>query len=124
MRYHNLIFENGYMENLKDEVVNLLTISSSIGINDVKTSLLVKDLRGMGYEVNADTILDILNDIDIVNSADSKIINISTFSPDEEISDIPDFEQDDTTFGGFDDEDENDAVDDSAIEKSVRDITK
>lgn len=124
MRYHNLIFENGYMENLKDEVVNLLTISSSIGINDVKTSLLVKDLRGMGYEVNADTILDILNDIDIVNSADSKIINISTFSPDEEILDIPDFEQDDTTFGGFDDEDENDAVDDSAIEKSVRDITK
>lgn len=124
MRYHNLIFENGYIENLKDEIINLLTISSSIGMNNVKTSLLVKDLKGMGYEVNSDTILDILNDIDIVTSADSKMINISTFKPEKEIEDIPDFEQDDAMFGGFEDEDENDAVDDSATEKSLRDITK
>ena len=122
MRYHNLIFENGYIENLKDEIINLLTISSSIGINDVKTSLLVRDLMGMGYEVNKQTILDILNEIDIVTSADSDVINISTFQSDEEIADIPDFEQDDAAFGGFEDDEEENAVDDSATEKSLRDI--
>lgn len=122
MRYHNLIFENGYIENLKDEIINLLTISSSIGINDVKTSLLVRDLVGMGYEVNKQTILDILNEIDIVTSADSDVINISTFQSDEEIADIPDFEQDDAAFGGFEDDEEENAVDDSATEKSLRDI--
>lgn len=124
MRYHNLIFENNYINDLKDEIVNLLTISSSIGINNVKTILLVRDLVGMGYEVNKQTILDILNEIDIVTSADSNIINISTFQSDDEFGDIPDFEQDDGAFGGFEDEEEESFVDDSATEKSLRDITQ
>lgn len=125
MRYHNLIFENGYIKNLKDEIINLLAISSSIGIDNVKTPLLVKDLRGMGYEVDRQTILNILDEIEIVTSADSSIINISTYDTDnDEPSEIPDFE-DETPFGGFDDEDDiDDAVDDAAKEKSMKDISK
>lgn len=124
MRYQHLIENIDYLENLKDEIVNLLTISSAIGINNIKTPLLVRDLIGMGYEVNDETILEILNNLDIVTSADSEKISISTIEKDDEMEDIPDFEQDGGAFGGFDDESEESEVDDSATEKSLRDINK
>lgn len=134
MRLHQLLKENGYMENLKDDVINLLTISSSIGIEKIKTKYLVKDLLDMGYEVDEKTILSLLDEIDIVTDANNKTINISTIYPEEE-TDLPDF--DESPIGDFDDEDQSDdnqedeeddgvskEVEKSATKKSMKDIRK
>lgn len=129
MRLNQLIKETSYMENLKDDVINLLIISSSVGMNKIKTKYLVKDLVNMGYEVDNNTILSLLNDIDIVTDANDDIIKISAKYPEEE-TDLPDFE--DSPIGDFDDisddDDEDDGVskevEDSAVKKSMKDIRK
>ncbi|MFW5895493.1 MAG: hypothetical protein ACOCT9_01995 [archaeon] len=131
MRLYQLLEENGYMENLKDDVINLLTISSSIGMDKIKTKYLVKDLVEMGYDVDERTILSLLDEIDIVTDANNDVINISTEYPEEE-TDLPDF--DDSPIGDFDDEVTNDEEEDddgvskevqkSATNKSMRDIRK
>lgn len=137
MRLHQLLKENGYMENLKDDTINLLTISSSIGMNKIKTKYLVKDLIDMGYEVDERTILSLLDEIDIVTDANNDIINISTEYPDEE-TDLPDF--DESPIGDFDEDDDDDSslendeddeddgvskeVEKSATKKSMKDIRK
>lgn len=133
MRLYQLLEENEYIENLKDDVINLLTISSSIGMNKIKTKYLVKDLVEMGYEVDEKTILSLLDEIDIVTDANNEIINISTEYPDEE-TDLPDFDV--SPIGNFDDDevtsdeeqDEDDGVskevEKSAVKKSMKDIRK
>lgn len=135
MRLHQLLKENGYMENLKDDVINILTISSSIGIDKVKTKYLVKDLVDMGYDVDKTTILSLLNDVDIVTDANNNTITISTEYPEEE-TDLPDFDENpigDFDVDGNDNEPDPDGEDDdgvskevekSATDKSMKDIRK
>lgn len=123
MRYHQLVLEADYMENLKDEIINLLTIASARGIKNLRTSFLVKDLQNIGFDVSIDTILSAMNDLDIVSTADNKKIEIATKdSEDSEAEiDVPDFGED-QPFGGFDDKNANDPIDAAAKRQATKDI--
>lgn len=125
MRFKEIVLESNYVDELKDEIINLLTVASSRGIKNLRTSFLINDLRNLGFEVDADNISTILNDIDIVSNADSKKIEISTdTSPDPENVDVPDFGNDnEASFGGFDDDANNvDPVDAAAKRQASKDI--
>lgn len=84
MRYHQLIFESQYIEDLKDDIVNLLTMSKSHGIDKIKTYMLVKDLKNLGYDVDEKSILPMLDEIDLVTSSDSSFIEINGDSEESE----------------------------------------
>lgn len=122
MRYQQLVLEEDYIENLKSEIINLLTIASSRDIKNLRTSFLVKDLQNLGFDVNIDTILSIMNDLDIVSTADNKKIEISTSNqPDgEEEIDVPDFGEN-KPFGGFEDN-TTDPIDAAAKRQATKDI--
>lgn len=123
MRYHQLVLETEYMDNLKDEIINLLTIASARGIKNLRTSFLVKDLKNIGFDVSIDTILSIMNDLDIVSTADTKKIQIATTDAagnNDEIQ-MPDFGED-QPFGGFDDKETENPVDAAAKRQASKDI--
>lgn len=123
MRYHQLVLETDYMENLKDEIINLLTIASARGIKNLRTSFLVKDLTNVGFDVDIDTILSIMNDLEIVSTADDKKIQIATNDSVDDTQDIqmPDFGED-QPFGGFDDKETENPVDAAAKRQATKDI--
>jgi hypothetical protein len=122
MRYQQLVIESDYMDNLKDEIINLLTIASSRNIKSLRTSFLVKDLQNIGFDVNIDTILSIMNDLDIVSTADNKKIEIATNDQEnnQEEIDVPDFGEN-KPFGGFED-DTTDPIDAAAKRQATKDI--
>lgn len=123
MRYHQLVLETEYMENLKDEIINLLTIASARGIKNLRTSFLVKDLKNIGFDVSIDTILSVMNDLDIVSTADAKKIQIATKDTVDDNGEIqmPDFGED-QPFGGFDDNETENPVDAAAKRQATKDI--
>jgi hypothetical protein len=77
MRYRELV-EMNYSENLRDEIITLLAMVRSDGITEISTANLLKDLTGMGYAINIDGLLMILDDIEIVSTASKETISIST----------------------------------------------
>jgi len=120
MKYSQLISETDYMADMKDEIINLLSIASSRGITNIKTSFLVKDLKNLGFEIDLDTIVDVMNDIDIVSSADTNKITLG--SDNDELT-TPEF-GDESPLGGFDDkQDSGDTpVDQMAKRQATKDI--
>ena len=120
MKYSQLISETDYMADMKDEIINLLSIASSRGITNIKTSFLVKDLKNLGFEIDLDTIVDVMNDIDIVSSADTNKITLG--SDNDELT-TPEF-GDESPLGGFDDKpDSGDTpVDQMAKRQATKDI--
>ena len=77
MRFAEL-FENDYTDDIQSEIITLLATVSATGVKEVKTSNLLKDLLNMGYSVDEDTLLEILDDLDIVATANKDDISIST----------------------------------------------
>jgi hypothetical protein len=127
MRLYQLLEKDIYTTDLEDDIVNLLTISSSKGYNKVKTSKLVKDLRNLGYDVTPKTIQSLLNDLDIITSADDNFIEISTDIPDEGDSDfsgIDDLDIETNTSFDIQDTDEPDEIDRAAQRQAAKDIAK
>lgn len=124
MRYHQLVLESNYMDDLKDEILNLLTIASARGINNLRTSFLVKDLKNLGFEVDTKSILDAMNDIDIVSSADANKIQLSSNGSSDKTDDVNIPKYDETPFGGFDDKekDNKSPVDKAAARQAVKDL--
>lgn len=123
MRYHQLVLESAYIEDLKDEILNLLTIASARGIKNLRTSFLVKDLQSLGFEVDIDTIVSAMDDIEIVSSADKNKIQISSSPSDKQDDDVNVPQFDDSPFGGFDDEgDTETSVDKAASAQAMKDI--
>lgn len=125
MRYHQLVLESAYTEDLKDEILNLLTIASARGIKNLRTSFLVKDLKNLGFEVDVDTIVTAMNGIDMVASADKDKIQISSPTDNKSANDDVEVPQyDDSPFGGFDEEDPDaeTSVDKAAAKQAIKDI--
>lgn len=90
MRYHQLVFESQYIENLKDEIINLLSMSKSHGLNKIKTAMLVKDLKNIGYDIDEKSILPLLDEIDMITSSDANFIEIN--GQDDESQETDDME--------------------------------
>lgn len=76
MRYRDLI-ESDYIDDLETEVVNLLTAVSVDGIDEVNTGNLIRDLKSQGYMVDRETIMSVLDGLDIVTTATDDTIKIS-----------------------------------------------
>lgn len=64
--------------NLENQIVNLLSVLSAEGITTVDTVQLVADLRDMGFTVDINTIVDLLDGIGIVSSASSEYIELDS----------------------------------------------
>ena len=125
MRYHQLIENSIYYEDMIDDIVNLLAISSTKGYNKIKTIALVKDLKKMGYDVDEKTIHLVLDKIDSVVSSNPKYIEISTDVPAEEdqLDDFSGLDVDtNTAFDDIADEEETDEIDAAAQRQATADL--
>lgn len=108
MRFREIIAES-YTETLRSEIINLLAAVSAGGITQVNTPALLKDLQNQGFALEEPMLLELLDQIEIVQSADKETISISTNSQDQIV-------------GTDADEIETDRVDALAKNKSSRDI--
>ena len=77
MRFREL-FESDYSDDLRSEIITLMTAVSAEGIDEISTRSLLIDLTNQGYAVDEQTLLDIVDTLDIVSKADSETIEIVT----------------------------------------------
>jgi hypothetical protein len=82
MRLHQLLAENDYNEDLRSEIITLLTAVSAEGIDEVDTQNLLNDLEMQGFAVDEGSLLELLGTLDIVSTADSDKIEIATSDAD------------------------------------------
>jgi hypothetical protein len=84
MRFIEIITESSIaIDNMRNDVINLLTAMSASGISSIATNQLLIDLQSLGYTIDDETIIDILSDISIVASANSETIDIATSAGDQ-----------------------------------------
>lgn len=86
MRAYEL-FESDYNEDLRSEVITLLTAVSAEGVNEVNTNNLLLDLEAQGYAVDEQSLLELLNTLEIVAQATPETIQISTSDADMMVGD-------------------------------------
>jgi len=110
MRAYEL-FEGDYNDDLRSEIINLLTAVSAEGIEEVDTKNLLNDLSQQGFAVDNQSLLGILNGLDIVATASADTIQISTSDTDALV-------------GAEADEIEADRVDNLATDQATKDIDK
>lgn len=109
MRARDLFRENDYLQDLRSEIINLLIAISVKGVEQIDTQNLLLDLEKQGYAIDEATLLSFLDEIDIVQTANSETIDIS-------LSDV------DNMVGSDAKEIEDDRVDKLATKKATDDI--
>jgi hypothetical protein len=77
------LYENDYNEDLRSEVITLLTAVSAEGISEISTQNLLNDLEQQGFAVDAESLLLLLGDMEIVSAATDQKISISTIAADK-----------------------------------------
>lgn len=103
------LFENDYTEDLRSEIITLLVAVNAQGITSVKTKNLLIDLEDQGYAVDQDSLLEILDELEIVSTANADTIEIATSDSDMMV-------------GADADRIEQDRVDNLASKKATDDI--
>lgn len=86
MRFADL-FESDYTEDLRSEIITLLTAVSAEGIDEVDTTNLLNDLQNQGFAVDEAILMDLLSTIEIVSIATSDKITIATSDADAMVGD-------------------------------------
>jgi len=86
MRVWHLI-EGDYTEDLRAEIITLLTTVSAEGIDEISTSNLLLDLNQQGFAVDAEGLMDILSTLEVVSVATSDTITIATSDVDAMVGD-------------------------------------
>lgn len=76
------LFESDYNEDLRSEVITLLTAISAEGVDKIDTQNLLLDLEAQGYAVDEQTLVELLNSIEIVATATPETIEIATTDAD------------------------------------------
>ena len=74
MRYKQLL--EGYEEDLRSAIVNILTAINAEGIDTIDTDQLIIDLQAQGFSVDKNSIFKTLELLPIVANATSQTINI------------------------------------------------
>lgn len=77
MRLYELT-EGSYRDDMVNAIVSLLAVATAEGISAVSTPQLVTDLRELGFSIDEDSVVDVLDGIGLVTSADSETIEISS----------------------------------------------
>lgn len=103
------LFDSDYNEDLRSEVITLLTAVSAEGIDEIQTQNLLRDLEQQGFAVDEETLLDILSTIEIVSTATGDTISIATSDADAMV-------------GDGSDEVEQGRVDDLATDQATKDL--
>lgn len=111
MRFKDLIESNDYNDDLYSEIVTLLTSVSAEGIDEVDTQSLLIDLEEQGFSIDIETLLELLDTVEIVATANAENIKIST-------SDV------DAMVGDRADDIESNRVDQLATKQATDDIAK
>jgi hypothetical protein len=88
MKYYKLIFESPYIDRLKDDIINLLSMSKTHGFKKIKTSMLLRDLKNIGYNVNEQGLVSLLDEIDMVSTVDKDFIELNGSDSDSDVSDV------------------------------------
>jgi hypothetical protein len=122
MRYHKLIFESTYIDKIKDDTINLLSMSKTHGFKKIKTSMLIRDLRKMGYNVNEQGILSLLDELDMVSSSDKDFIEINGSDTDDDTDDIKIPKLDRKPLDDIDSDMNDDTVDKIARKRAREDL--
>jgi len=76
MRARELLEEN-YSDSLKSELNNILIGAKGAGAKEVSTDDVVTQLYNMGYAVDVDSLLPMLNDNSVVMTATPEMINFT-----------------------------------------------
>jgi len=82
MRLHQLLAESDYNEDLRSEIITLLTAVSAEGIDEVDTQNLLNDLEMQGFAVDKNSLLELLGTMYIVATANADKIEITTSDSD------------------------------------------
>ena len=94
MRARHFI-ESDYNEDLRSEVITLLTAVSAEGVDEIDTQNLLNDLESQGYAVDEQSLMDVLGELEIVSVATTDKITIATSDADAMVGDeAQDIEQD------------------------------
>lgn len=86
MRFKEL-FESDYNDDLRSEVITLLTAVSAEGIDEVDTHNLLLDLEAQGFAVDEASLLDLLDTLEVVATASNEKIQIATSDADMMVGD-------------------------------------
>lgn len=68
MRANEFLFEN-YNQQLESDLTNLLVAAKANGARNVKTQAIVQQLQGMGYSVDTNSIITLLQGNPVVTNA-------------------------------------------------------
>ena len=94
MRAHHFM-ESDYNEDLRSEIITLLTAVSAEGVDEIDTQNLLNDLEAQGYAVDEQSLMDILDGLEVVAMATGDKITIATSDADMMVGqDAKDVEQD------------------------------
>jgi len=81
------LYENDYIEDLRSEVITLLTAVSAEGIDEIDTQNLLNDLEQQGFAVDDQSLMELLHTIEIVSVATPEKITIATTDADAMVGD-------------------------------------
>ena len=81
------LFDRDYTEDLRSEIITLLTAASAQGYDEIDTHNLVLDLEEQGFAVDEESLLDILDELDVVSTATPEKITIATSDADAMVGD-------------------------------------
>jgi len=94
MRAHHFM-ESDYNEDLRSEIITLLTAVSAEGVDEIDTQNLLNDLEAQGYAIDQQSLMDMLGELDVVSMATGDKITIATSDADVMVGqDAKDVEQD------------------------------
>ena len=78
MRLHEIIQENRWdPENMKHEILTLLTSAAAEGITQLSPSSLLRDLNAMGYAITMSGLYELLQDEPLIKNMNNNIIELT-----------------------------------------------
>ena len=83
MRFYEIITESIYTDELKNEIINLLSIASARGMDKFQISHLIKNLKNYGIDADVESVTELLNGLQIVSSVDNDMIVLNAYSADD-----------------------------------------
>lgn len=80
MRLSQLI-ESAAINDFEPEIESLLTAAAAMNVTELTTQVLLNDLEKLGYTVDVTTLLQVLDNVPMVSSANKKTINLQAPDP-------------------------------------------
>lgn len=109
MKIKEILLTEAYMDELNNAIMNLIVMLKSDDKEEVSTFQLRKKLSKEGYMLSTNELLTVLDDLDIVSSADRDTVTFNGEPEDDEILDMD--ELPDVSDQNFDDETDTDRMD-------------